>query len=237
MLVDRRDPSEPSFTFVYVCGGWPPCAILRGADTRGRGFRRAILPPRQRFFTHVKEGSQPREGFYAPCTTVKPTPRDVLNLLWCPRYLWFSKRLGVRVTPSMRRGRAEEEAIRRRLASILGGEPRPVYVDAGWAHGTVDILARRFSATPVEIKTGVPWSGHKWQLLAEAYLVKAGLGYAVHKAYLAYREEVRRLDVTPSDLAAAERLLSKAADVVEGPPPPPRRSARCRYCEFRALCP
>lgn len=167
---------------------------------------------------------------------MRPTPWDVLELLWCPRYLWLSKRHGVPLTPSMAKGKRAEEDIRRRLAPLLGGEPRPVYIDAGWTHGVVDLIAKRAAAVPVEIKTGVPRPEHKWQLYAEAYLVKAGLGYAVHKAYLAYGTDVKKLDVTPMDLAAAEKLLEKARDVAEGPPPPPRRSAKCHYCQYRPIC-
>jgi CRISPR-associated protein Cas4 len=105
----------------------------------------------------------------------RPTPWDVLELEWCPRYLWLSKRHGVPVTPSMAKGKAEEGVLRKRLAAALGGEPRPVYIDAGWAHGVVDMLARGRSAVPVEIKTGVPRREHKWQVYAEAYLVKTSL--------------------------------------------------------------
>lgn len=83
-----------------------------------------------------------------PRSSYRPTPWDVLELEWCPRYLWLSKRHGVPTTPSMARGRAEEEALRRRLAAALGGEPRPVHIDAGWAHGVVDMLARGRSAVP-----------------------------------------------------------------------------------------
>ncbi|MFZ8806557.1 MAG: hypothetical protein ACO2PN_00425 [Pyrobaculum sp.] len=98
-----------------------------------------------------------------------------MELEWCLRYLWLSKRHGVSATPSMTKGKAEEGALRRRLAAALGGEPKPVYIDAGWAHGVVDMLARGGSAVSVEIKTGVPRREHKWQVYAEAYLVKASL--------------------------------------------------------------
>ncbi|AET32343.1 CRISPR-associated protein Cas4 [Pyrobaculum ferrireducens] len=171
---------------------------------------------------------------YRP-SSYRPTPWDVLELEYCPRYLWLSKRHGVPVTPSMRAGKSAEPELRRRLAAALGGEPRPVYIDAGWAHGVVDLLVVRKSAVPVEIKTGAPRPEHKWQLYAEAYLVKAA-GYAVTRGVLAYGERLRSLQVTPAELKAAERLLAKAAEVVEGPPPPPRRSPKCAYCQYRAIC-
>ena len=159
----------------------------------------------------------------------------MLELEWCPRYLWLSKRHGVPVTPSMARGRAEEGPLRRRLAASLGGEPKPVYIDAGWAHGVVDMVARGRAAVPVEIKTGVPRREHKWQLYAEAYLVKTAL-MSVSQAVLAYGEKIIRLTVTRGELKAAETLLHKAAEVVEGPPPPPRKSAKCLYCQYRPIC-
>ncbi len=165
----------------------------------------------------------------------RPTPWDVLELEWCPRYLWLSKRHGVPVTPSMAKGKAEEGALRKRLAAALGGEPKPVYIDAGWAHGVVDMLARGRSAVPVEIKTGVPRREHKWQVYAEAYLVKASL-MSVSQAVLAYGERIIRLTVTAAELKAAEALLHKAAEVVEGPPPPPRKTAKCLYCQYRPIC-
>jgi CRISPR-associated exonuclease Cas4 len=168
-------------------------------------------------------------------SSYRPTPWDVLELEWCPRYLWLSKRHGVPVTPSMARGRAGERALRRKLAAALGGEPRPVYIDAGWAHGVVDMLARGRSAVPVEIKTGAPRREHKWQAYAEAYLIKASL-MSVSQAVLAYGERIVRLAVTPAELRAAETLLWKAAEVVEGPPPPPRRSPKCLYCQYRPIC-
>jgi CRISPR/Cas system-associated exonuclease Cas4 (RecB family) len=69
----------------------------------------------------------------------------------------------------MAKGKAEEGALRRRLAAALGGEPKPVYIDVGWAYGVVDMLARGRSAVPVESKTGVPRREHKWQVYAETY--------------------------------------------------------------------
>ena len=158
-----------------------------------------------------------------------------MELEWCPRYLWLWKRRGVPVTPSMAKGKAEEGALRRRLAAALGGEPKPVYIDAGWAHGVVDMLAQGRSAVPVEIKTGVPRREHKWQVYAEAYLVKASL-MSVSQAVLAYGEMIIRLTVTAAELKAAEALLHKAAEVVEGPPPPPKKTAKCLYCQYRPIC-
>lgn len=166
---------------------------------------------------------------------MKPTPWDVLELLWCPRYLWLAKRHGVPTTPSMAEGKRREETIRKRLAEALGTEPRPVYIDAGWAHGVVDMVTWRYAAAPVEIKTGKPLREHKWQLYAEAYLIKAA-GHSVHKAYLAYGLEIKTLQVTKQDLATAERLLDKAAKVALGPPPPPIKTAKCEYCQYRPIC-
>jgi len=168
--------------------------------------------------------------------TYRPTPWDVLELEWCPRYLWLSKRHGVPVTRSMAQGKREEAALRARAIATLGGEPRSVYVDAGWTHGVVDMLIKRAAATPVELKWGIPRREHKWQLLAEAYLARAGLKLAVYRGYLIYPRHAKSLEITPSDLKAAERLLWKAAEVVEGPPPPARRSGKCSYCQYRNIC-
>ena len=167
----------------------------------------------------------------------RPTPWDVLELEWCPRYLWFARRLGVPTTPRMLAGKRAEEAARRRLAEALGAEPRPALIDVGWAYGVVDMVARRYAATPVEIKAGPPRREHKAQLLAEAYLVKES-GSAVREGVLYYHElnRLMRRAVTPGDIRLGEELLHKAAEVVEGPPPPARPGPRCRYCQYRAVC-
>jgi hypothetical protein len=47
-------------------------------------------------------------------------------------------RHGVSVTPSMAKGKAEEGALRKRLAAALGGGLKPVYIDGGWARGAVN---------------------------------------------------------------------------------------------------
>jgi len=160
----------------------------------------------------------------------------VLELEWCARYLWLSKRLGVPVTPSMAAGKAEEEASRRKLASIFGVEPRRAYIDVGWAHGVVDLLVKRFSAMPVELKSGIPRREHKWQLYAEAYLVKAS-GNAVREGILFYSpNSLKRIPLSRDELNVGERLLMKAAEVVEGPPPPPTRTGKCSYCQYRNVC-
>nr|WP_287069578.1 CRISPR-associated protein Cas4 [Pyrobaculum sp.] len=165
----------------------------------------------------------------------RPTPWDVLELEWCPRYLWLSKRHGVPMTPNMAAGRGAEAGLRRFLAKALGAEPKPVYIDAGWAHGVVDILVKRVAASPVEIKTGLPRREHKWQLYAEAYLVKAA-GCAVYTGYITYGEKIYRLQISKAELKAAETLLVKAAEVIEGPPPPPVKTGKCAYCQYRAIC-
>lgn len=165
----------------------------------------------------------------------RPTPWDVLELEWCPRYLWLSKRHGVPVTPSMAEGRKREAEARRLLAEALGAEPRPVRIDAGWAYGVVDLVAKRATAVPVEIKTGVPRPEHKAQLYAEAFLVKAS-GLSVFRGALAYGTSIKWLTITPQEIRAGEALLQKAAEVVEGAPPPPKRSAKCSYCQYRNIC-
>ncbi|MFZ8809185.1 MAG: Dna2/Cas4 domain-containing protein [Pyrobaculum sp.] len=53
---------------------------------------------------------------------------------------------------------------------------------------------------------------------------------------MAYGERIIRLTVTAAELKAAEALLHKAAEVVEGPPPPPRKTAKCLYCQYRPIC-
>jgi len=169
----------------------------------------------------------------------RPTPRDVLWLLWCPRYLWFARRVGVWPSERMRAGREAEEAARPFIASALGAEPRRVYVDAGWFHGEVDLVARGAEASPIEIKLGPARREHRYQLYAEALLLREGLGYAVRAGYIYYVEEGRleRVRIGAEELGAARRLLRAAARVVEGAAPPVRPSAKCSYCEYRNLCP
>lgn len=61
-------------------------------------------------------------------------------------------------------------------------------------------------------------------------------GYAVYSGYIAYGEDNRKLHVTRAELKAAEALLAKEAEVVEGLPPPPAKSSKCAYCQYRAIC-
>jgi len=79
----------------------------------------ALIPVTEELLLRALEVGTPP---YAPLkplryvqTLLVPTPWDVLELEWCPRYLWLSKRHGVSVTPSMAKGKAEEGALRRWL--------------------------------------------------------------------------------------------------------------------------
>lgn len=108
----------------------------------------------------------------------RPTPKDVLELFWCPRYLWFFRRFGVSPSERMRRGREAEVAAKRRLVSMLKAEVETVFVDVGWARGSVDAVVRRFGAAPVEVKLGARRDDlYRWQLYAEAYLLWGGWGW------------------------------------------------------------
>ena len=69
----------------------------------------------------------------------------------------------------------------------------------------------------------------------QRHIVKTSL-MSVSQAVLAYGERMVRLTVTAAELKAAEALLHKAAEVVEGPPPPPRKAAKCLYCQYRPIC-
>ncbi len=168
----------------------------------------------------------------------RPTPRDVLELAWCPRYLWYTRHVPVPPTERMKAGKHVEEAAKRRLAARLRAEVNTLYIDIGWARGAIDAVLRKHAAAPIEVKMGPKRDIYRWQLYAEAYIMARGLGTAVHRAYLYYADTdtLEEKPITTSEMKIAEKMLIKARTVVEGPPPPAQRTPKCRYCEYRNIC-
>ncbi|MBP1449643.1 MAG: CRISPR-associated protein Cas4 [Thermoproteus sp.] len=168
--------------------------------------------------------------------TYKPTPKDVLELMWCPRYLWYMRHIPLPPTERMLAGKRAEAAAVRRLSAMLKAEPKLVYVDVGWARGVIDAVAKRRS--PVEVKLGPRREIYRWQLYAEAYLLANALRMAVYEAYIYYidRDQLDKYAIGPDELKTGEILLKKAKKVVEGPPPISSKTPKCGYCEYRNIC-
>jgi len=173
---------------------------------------------------------------------------DIVQYLYCPRKLYFTKIVGIRITrPKMNVGKEIHEnvvkAFRRR--KIEGELLENVYLESQkyGIKGCIDVIIKRGEEyIPVDVKFSrfrnifYQW---KMQLVAYAVLVEENFGCKVRRAYvyLTENKEWIEVEILPEDKEALVKIIERVEEIIrEEKYPKVGKSKKCNYCEVSKLC-
>ncbi len=187
------------------------------------------------------------------------TPSEVLEYLFCPRYIYFMNALGISQQEGKRfkvqRGREvhREKQIRNRayLRKKLGVVKREfdLYLSAPRYHlrGQIDEVLTLADGTmaPLDYKFA-EWknrlyTGYRMQLVLYGLLIQENFGKPVHRGFLVYTRSqnfVLSVDIRPADYEKAIDILREIIHITCTGYLPKRTpyKRRCVDCCYKNIC-
>ncbi|MCL5292700.1 MAG: CRISPR-associated protein Cas4 [Actinobacteria bacterium] len=187
------------------------------------------------------------------------TPSEVIEYLFCPRFIYFMNCLDIPQHEELRykvlKGR-EMHKLRAKhnvayLRKKLGcaGKEIDVYLASPRLHvrGVVDEVLHLADGTaaPLDYKFAecrwVPFKTHKMQSVLYAMLIRECYGKKVEKGYVCYLRggsKVEEIVYREADFAEAESIISEIVDIIERGYYPGRARSRnrCADCCYRNIC-
>lgn len=190
---------------------------------------------------------------------ISVTPSEVLEYLFCPRYIYFENALGIperqerrfKVLQGRKVHRQKQVRNRAYLRKKLGVVRREfdVYLAAPQYHlrGQLDevLSLEDGSMAPLDYKFA-EWknrlfTGYRMQLVLYALLIRENYGLPVHRGYLVYTRSQNHLvpvEFANEDFKKAIDILSAIIDISRTGflPKRTRHKRRCTDCCYKNIC-
>jgi len=192
-------------------------------------------------------------------TEMMITISDVLEYLFCPRFIYFMYCLDIPQHEEKRfkvvKGRevheirrlTNTEYTRKKLNCIR--KERDIFIASkeNRIKGIVDeiLFLEDGTAAPLEYKfaeyKGKIFSTYKYQLILQALLINENYGLDVKRGYICYTRSnslVKQIDFKPSDFKKAVDIIESTIDIIEKGvyPKATRSSMKCIDCCYRNIC-
>lgn len=187
------------------------------------------------------------------------TISDVIEYLFCPRFIYFIYCLGIPQHEEKRfkvlRGRDVHEIrritntsyMRKKLGCI--SKERNVFVASKVNHikGIVDevLFLEDGTAAPLEYKFAEYkdkiYMTHKYQLYLQALMISENYDVEINKAYICYTRSnnmVKSIKIEPEDVDEAIKVAKKTIDIIEKGvyPKATKYKSKCIDCCYRNIC-
>ncbi|NPA69646.1 MAG: CRISPR-associated protein Cas4, partial [Crenarchaeota archaeon] len=184
------------------------------------------------------------------------TSVDIKEFVYCPRIIYFTRILGLRmpITERMMYGIEIQDELKKteeRRKTIF----KKVKVDGykifnkvfkcpeyGLVASVDYFIDKRGIIIPVELKaydSDNLYKSHEYQVLFQALTIELSTGNVVRECYVYYIESDKIFKIVVNDSKRIEliKLILKIRDLISSENiPEPSRSVRCRCCQFRNIC-
>lgn len=193
-------------------------------------------------------------------TQARLTPSDVLEYLYCPRFLYYERVLGIPEHQELRQkvqmGRELHDRKERENASYLRKKVNvqekridvELHSDRLGLSGRVDevLLLADGEAAPLDYKfaewSGVVYENHRIQSMLYGLLIEEAFSRDVSRGYLVFvrsQHHVEELSFTAVDRERAVTVLEEMHAILQRGyyPAATRWKARCPDCCYRNICP
>lgn len=190
-------------------------------------------------------------------TNISITPSEIIQYLYCPRFVYFEKVLGIpqfeeKSYKAMRgrhlhedKKRMNKEYLRKKLGVIEKYQEQ--YLTNRVLRGIVDevLLLDDGTAAPLDYKFAEykdkVFNTYKTQLACYAWLIEDNFGRSVNRGYLVYTRSKSKLVAVELDEAFKKGVKEKAQAVVQiieknHFPKATRYKKRCPECTYRNIC-
>jgi len=188
------------------------------------------------------------------------TPSDVLEYLYCPRFLYYERVLGIPEHQELRlkvqlgrelhhdRAHSNVAYLRKKLGVVRKEIDVHLASERLRLSGRVDevLFLENGEAAPLDYKFA-EWDGRVYlnqrvQSLLYAAMIHECLGLTVSTGYVAYvrgAEHIEKLVFTPTDFLHAEAVLARMQGIVQSAhfPGATKTRNRCPDCCYRNICP
>lgn len=186
------------------------------------------------------------------------TPSDIIEFLYCKRFIYFMKCLGIEQHEDKRfkvmmgrevhekRGRQNKDYLRRSISSCgklldvsLVSEKYGIRGKADEVHtledGTMCPLDYKYASYEEKL-----YDTYKSQLVLYALMIEEIYGKTVKKGYIVYCREENRLvevDITNEDREKVVSYIDEYREVLDGYyPGPTKQKSKCLDCCYRNIC-
>ena len=190
---------------------------------------------------------------------VSITPTQVLEYLFCPRFVFFEECLMIPEHQELRlkvqlgrevhakKAKINPDYLRKKIGVVK--KERTVYLASRRlkVRGIVDevLTLRDGTMAPLEYKfaeySGVLFKTHKTQLALQALLIQENYGREVVRGYLVYtrsKNMLREVPFSEKDFRFARRVVDEVLEIIQTGLFPRRTSTRkkCLDCCYRNIC-
>lgn len=187
------------------------------------------------------------------------TISDVLEYLFCPRFIYYMYCLDIQQHQEKRfkvlKGREVHETrkltnrdyVRKKLNCIR--KESEVFIASKEYHikGIVDevLFLEDGTAAPLEYKFAEYkdrlFKTYKFQMILQAILIRENYNIEVNRSYICYTRSnslVKEIEISPSDFKKAEKIIEEILDIVQKGlyPKTSRSSRKCVDCCYRNIC-
>lgn len=185
------------------------------------------------------------------------TPSDVIQYLYCPRFIYFEKILAIPQNEEKyykaMRGRhlhnykegVNKDYLRKKIGAVEKHQEQ--YLTNDFLRGKVDevLELEDGTAAPLDYKFAEykdrVFSTYKTQLFCYAWLIEENFGKKVHKGYLVYTRSKNKLvevEVTENSKEKVKQAAQEIIDIIETNrfPKATKYKKRCIRCTYRNIC-
>ncbi len=185
------------------------------------------------------------------------TPSEIIQYLYCPRFIYFEKVLGIpqfeeKSYKAMRgrhlhedKTRMNKEYLRKKLGVVEKYQEQ--YLSNHILRGKVDevLILNDGTAAPLDYKFAQykdnVFSTYKTQLACYAWLVEDNYNIPVHRGYLVYTRSKSKLVEVELEETFKQNVKENAASIVRMIdenffPKATRYKKRCVECTYRNIC-
>ena len=190
-------------------------------------------------------------------TQTSITPSEIIQYLYCPRFIWFEKVLGIpqyeeKSYKAMRgrhlhedKMRMNKEYLRKKLGVIEKYQEQ--YLTNNMLRGKVDevLIMEDGSAAPLDYKFAQykdkVFNTYKTQLACYAWLIEDNFDRPVHRGFLVYTRSKSKLVEVELDEAFKQAVKENARAIVaiidkNHFPKATKYKKRCIECTYRNIC-
>ncbi len=188
---------------------------------------------------------------------ISVTPSDIIEYLYCPRYIYFMYVLAIPQHEELyykamkgreiheKKKRTNTDYLRKRLGVI--DKKADVYLTGKHLRGIIDeiLFLEDGTAAPLDYKYAVynerVYKTLQTQAHCYAKLITENFGKKVNTAYLVYirsKNKLVEIPITEKGLAAVDKYISEIVEIIGENKFPKATTAKtkCMTCTYRNLC-
>ncbi len=187
------------------------------------------------------------------------TPSEVIEYLYCPRYIYFMSYLKISQHEKNRfkvlmgreihksKARINKDYLRKRIGVKDKLLEQKMYSSKYRIHGIVDevLFFHDETAAPLDYKFAQykerTFSTHKYQAVMYGMMIEDSFNIPVNKGYIVYvrsKNLLKEIEINKNEYSKVEKIISEIIEIIDKGYFPERTKykRRCPDCTYRNIC-